>query len=61
MRDYRAVGAGAGRDLVTPDDIQEVAGPVLNRRISLTPEREMEGFGAKDVIAEILRGIEVPR
>jgi MoxR-like ATPase len=61
LRLSKAVAALAGRDFVTPDDIQQVAYPVLNHRIILTPEREMEGFGAKDVIAEILRGIEVPR
>ncbi|MBC6994395.1 MoxR family ATPase [Neolewinella lacunae] len=61
LRLAKAVAALAGRDFVTPDDIQQVAYPVLNHRIILTPEREMEGFGAKDVIQEILRGIEVPR
>lgn len=61
LRLAKAVAALAGRDFVTPDDIQQVAFPVLNHRIILTPEREMEGFGAKDVIAEIMRGIEVPR
>ncbi len=61
LRLSKAVAALAGRDFVTPDDIQQVAFPVLNHRIILTPEREMEGFGSKDVISEILRGIEVPR
>ncbi len=61
LRLSKAVAALAGRDFVTPDDIQQVCYPVLNHRIILTPEREMEGFGAKDVIGEILRGIEVPR
>jgi len=61
LRLSKAVAALAGRDFVTPDDIQQVAFPVLNHRIILTPEREMEGFGAKDVIGEIVRGIEVPR
>ena len=61
LRLSKAVAALAGRDFVTPDDIQRVAYPVLNHRIILTPEREMEGFGSKDVIEEILRGIEIPR
>ncbi|MEM9929889.1 MAG: MoxR family ATPase [Bacteroidota bacterium] len=61
LRLSKAVAALAGRDFVTPDDIQQVAYPVLNHRIILTPEREMEGFGAKDVIGEIVRAIEVPR
>ena len=50
-----------GRDFVTPDDIQRVAYPVLNHRIIMTPEREMEGYEAKDVIQDIVHGIEVPR
>jgi MoxR-like ATPase len=50
-----------GRDFVTPDDIRFVASPVLNHRIILTPEREMEGLQIEDVIEEIISGIEVPR
>ena len=61
LRLAKAVAALEGRDFVTPDDIQLVAYPALNHRIILTPEREMEGFGAKDVIKEILQGIEIPR
>jgi MoxR-like ATPase len=57
----KAVAALAGRDFVTPDDIQYVAYPVLNHRIILTPEREMEGFTTRDVIREIVERIEVPR
>ena len=61
LRLAKAVAGLDGRDFVTPDDIQRVAYPALNHRIILTPEREMEGFGAKDVIEEIVKGIEVPR
>jgi MoxR-like ATPase len=61
LRMSKAVAALAGRDFVTPDDIQYVAYPVLNHRIILTPEREMEGFTSRDVIREIVERIEVPR
>ncbi len=61
MKASKAVAAMAGRDFVTPDDIQYVADPVLNHRIILTPEREMEGYGAKDVVMDIIKKIEVPR
>jgi len=57
----KAVAALGGRDFVTPDDIQYVAYPVLNHRIILTPEREMEGYSGKDVIQGIVQSIEVPR
>lgn len=61
LRLAKSVAALAGRDFVTPDDIQQVAFPVLNHRIILTPEREMEGIGSQDVIKEIVQSIEIPR
>lgn len=61
MKAAKAIAAMNGRDFVTPDDIQYVAYPVLNHRIILTPEREMEGMLTKDVVNAIIKGIEVPR
>lgn len=61
LRSSKATAAINGRDFVTPEDIQYVAYPVLNHRIILQPEREMEGFATKDVIKDILGKIEVPR
>lgn len=61
MKMAKAVAAINGRNFVTPDDIQEVAYPVLNHRIILTPEREMEGYATRDVIEEIIKKIGVPR
>lgn len=61
MRTSKAIAAMNGRDFVTPDDIKTVAYPVLNHRIILMPEREMEGITAKDVINDIVKKIEVPR
>ncbi|HKK74662.1 MAG TPA: MoxR family ATPase [Saprospiraceae bacterium] len=57
----KAVAAITGRDFVTPEDIQYVAYPVLNHRIILQPEREMEGYETRDIIKSILQKIEVPR
>lgn len=57
----KAIAAMAGRDFVTPDDIVKVATPVLAHRIMLSPEKEMEGLSTADVIAQILKKIEVPR
>ena len=42
-------------------DIQFVAKPVLNHRLILTPEAEMEGLTTEDVVNEIIQNIEVPR
>jgi len=61
MKASKAYAAMNGRDFVTPDDIQYVAYPVLNHRIILTPEREMEGYQTKDVVGDIIKQIEVPR
>ena len=61
MKSSKAIAALNGRDFVTPDDIQYVTYHVLNHRIILTPEREMEGVDAREVVADILKKIEVPR
>lgn len=61
MQAAKAVAAINGRDFVIPDDIQHVAYPVLNHRIILTPEREMEGLEVQDVIKDIIAKVEVPR
>ncbi len=57
----KAFAAIRGRDFVTPDDIQFVAVHVLNHRLILTPEADMEGMRVEDVIREIVQTIEVPR
>jgi len=51
----------AGRDFVIPDDIQYVCPHVLNHRLMLSPDAEMEGLTTKDIIKDILQSIEVPR
>jgi MoxR-like ATPase len=61
LRASKAHAAIAGRDFVTPDDIRQVTGPVLNHRIQLTPEREMEGVRTFDIIKRITESLEVPR
>lgn len=61
MKTSKAIAAIRGRGFVTPDDIQFVAYPVLNHRIILNPDKEMEGMDTDDVIKEILEKIEVPR
>ena len=61
LRAAKATAAIRGRDFVTPDDIKEMAPPVLRHRIILTPEKEMEGITADELIENILKAIEVPR
>ncbi len=57
----KAMAAIRGRDFVTPDDIINVAAPVLRHRIMLTPDKEMEGATPDDVIKQLIQKIEVPR
>jgi MoxR-like ATPase len=57
----RAHAAMAGRDFVTPDDIKTMAVPVLEHRLILRPEFEIEGVSVIEVIQKVLQGIAVPR
>ena len=61
MTSSKAVAAINGRDFVIPDDIKQVAYPVLRHRLILTPEREMEGISTEEVIKMIINSVEVPR
>lgn len=61
MKTSKAIAAFNGRDFVTPDDIKAVSYSVLNHRIILSPEKEMEGETLEDIIKEILQSVEVPR
>jgi MoxR-like ATPase len=57
----RAMAALDGRDFVTPDDVKTMAEPVLIHRLTLRAEYELEGLTEPEVVAEILRGVSVPR
>lgn len=50
-----------GRDFVTPDDIKIVAPAVLNHRIIITAEAEMQGYTAAKVVATLINHVEVPK
>lgn len=57
----RSSAALAGRDFVTPEDVQAMAPHVLRHRVQLTPEREMEGLTPDQVLQLLVKQIEVPR
>ncbi|HTF05576.1 MAG TPA: MoxR family ATPase [Bacteroidia bacterium] len=57
----KAIAAMRGRDFITPDDIREVAIPVLQHRVMLTPEREMEGLTSGEIIRQLIQQVEIPR
>jgi MoxR-like ATPase len=50
-----------GRDFVVPDDVKEMALPVLRHRVLLRPEAEVEGVQADQVLQQILQSLPVPR
>lgn len=50
-----------GRDYVTPDDVKEVATPLLRHRLILKPEAQLDNLQTDEVIDSILKQISVPR
>lgn len=61
LKAAKSLAAIRGRDFVIPDDVQFVAPHILNHRLIMTPEAEMEGMSIEDLIKEIVNEIEVPR
>lgn len=61
LRASKAFAAMNGRDFVTPEDIKQAAIPVLQHRVIVTPEREMEGISSKQIIKQIIETVEIPR
>jgi MoxR-like ATPase len=57
----RAYAALQRRDFVTPDDVKAMAVPVLEHRLVLRPEFEIEGMSIGEVIQTILQLVAVPR
>ncbi|MEP6901809.1 MAG: MoxR family ATPase [Actinomycetota bacterium] len=57
----KALAAIRGRDFVTPDDIRDVAAPVLRHRLALRAEAELDGATTDAVISDIIKTVEVPR
>jgi len=57
----KALAAIRGREFVTPDDVRDVALPVLRHRLTLRAEAELDGVTTDSVIADILKSAEVPR
>ena len=57
----KALAAIRGRDFPTPDDVRDVAAPVLRHRLALRAEAELEGATTDAVISDILKTVEVPR
>jgi MoxR-like ATPase len=61
MLSSRARAALDGRDFVTPDDVRAMASAVLEHRLILRPEAEVEGVLAQEIVEQIFSSVPVPR
>jgi len=60
QRAARAYAASSGRDYVIPDDLKLLAGSVLEHRLILSPEAQLRGATAADVLESVLGRVAVP-
>ena len=61
MQGARTLAAFQGRDYAIPDDVVQIALPVLRHRVMLTAEAEGEGQEADQILTDLIRTVEVPR
>ena len=61
MQGARTLAAFQGRDYAIPDDVVQIALPVLRHRVMLTAEAEVEGQEADQILTDLIRTVEVPR
>jgi MoxR-like ATPase len=61
QRAARVVAAADGRDYVVPDDVKELAVSVLAHRIITTPEAQLSGISAEDLVIDVVDNTGVPK
>ena len=61
LQGAKAIALIQGRDFVTPDDIKIVAPSVLNHRIIISAEAEMQGYTVNRIVATLVDNVEVPK
>ena len=61
MQGARTLASFRGRDYAVPDDVVDLALPVLRHRVILSAEAEVEGHAVDDLLGEVIRSVEVPR
>jgi MoxR-like ATPase len=61
MQGARTLASFRGRDYAVPDDVVDLALPVLRHRVILSAEAEVEGHMVDDLLSEVIRSVEVPR
>ncbi len=60
LKASRALAASRGRDYVVPDDIKDLALPVLAHRVLLAPEAQMRGSGTEAVLEGLIGRVPIP-
>lgn len=61
LRVSRVWAAMSGRDYVTPDDVKQLADPVLAHRLLVTPEADLQGISSSAILEDVLDSVPVPR
>ena len=61
MQGARTLAAFRGRSYAVPDDVVQLALPALRHRVIISAEAEVEGRTADDILADLIRSVEVPR
>ena len=59
-RGGQAIALIRGRDFVLPDDVKELASPMLSHRMIVSPAARMRGVSSPEVVEAILEQIPVP-
>ncbi len=61
LRAARGSALLAERDFITPDDVKDIALPILRHRIKLSADLEIEGYTPDHVLKELLDSVDAPR
>jgi MoxR-like ATPase len=61
LKSAKAYALLQGRDFLTPDDVKTVTPAVLQHRLVLTAEAEMEGYTPQKVARRLIDKVEVPK
>lgn len=60
LRMAQAAALLDGRDYVVPDDVKQLALPVLRHRVIVSPELELEGVTADNALRSVIERVEAP-
>jgi MoxR-like ATPase len=60
MKSAQALALFDGLEFVTPEQIQELAAPVIAHRLVMEPQARFSGLTARNVVDEVVKKIKVP-